>query len=44
MRMLSSTLRLPVYGTLVPMLDDPWGQGGIEGAFGRLLIEASELS
>ena len=44
MRMLSSTLRLPVYGTLVPMLDDPWGQGAIEGAFGRLLIEASELS
>lgn len=44
MRMLSRTLQLPVYGTLVPLLGNRWDQNGFDGAFGHLLIEASEVS
>jgi hypothetical protein len=43
-RMLSRTLRLPVYGTLVPLLDNQWRTDGFDPAFAHVLIEASELS
>lgn len=44
MRMLAQTLRLPVYGTLKPLLKSHSDAGGFNPAFAHILVEASELS
>jgi hypothetical protein len=41
MRMLSRTLGVPVYGTLVPLLESHCDAGGFNPAFRHLLVEAS---
>jgi len=43
-RMLSRTLRLPVYGTLVPLLDSHWRVDGFDPTFSHVLVEAAQLS
>jgi hypothetical protein len=43
LRMLAYTLRLPVYGTLKPLMKTHSGAGGFDPAFTHILIEASAL-
>jgi hypothetical protein len=42
-RMLSRALRMPVYGTLVPLHGGHWRADGFNPAFARVLVEASQL-
>jgi hypothetical protein len=42
-RMLSRALRMPVYGTLVPLLGSHWQADEFNPAFAGLLVEASQL-
>jgi hypothetical protein len=42
MRMLADTLRLPVYGTLVPVLKSHSNAAGFNPALAHILIEAAE--
>jgi hypothetical protein len=42
-RMLSRALRMPVYGTLVPLHGSHWQADGFNPAFGHVLVEASQL-
>jgi hypothetical protein len=42
-RLLSHALRMPVYGTLVPLLGSHWQADEFNPAFTRLLVEASQL-
>jgi hypothetical protein len=44
LRMLAQTLRLPVYGTLKPLLKSHSNASGFDPAFTCILIEASALS
>jgi hypothetical protein len=41
--MLSWTLGLPVYGTLVPLLKSHSDAGGFDPAFAHVLVEAADL-
>ena len=43
MRMLSRVLRLPVYGTLVPLMKQHCDGDGLRPVFAHLLVEASAL-
>jgi hypothetical protein len=43
-RMLSRALRMPVYGTLVPLHGSHWQADGFNPAFAHVLVEASQLS
>ena len=43
-RMLSRALRMPVYGTLVPLHGSHWQADGFNPAFARILVEAAQLS
>jgi hypothetical protein len=42
-RMLSRALRMPAYGTLVPLHASHWQANGFNPAFARVLVEASQL-
>jgi hypothetical protein len=44
LRMLAQTLRLPVYGTLKPLLKSHSNAAGFNPAFTHILVEASELT
>ncbi len=44
LRMLSQTLRLPVFGTCKPLLNSHSGSAGFNPAFARILVEASALT
>jgi hypothetical protein len=43
LRMLAQTLRLPVFGTLVPLLKSHSNAAGFDPAFAHVLMEASAL-
>jgi hypothetical protein len=43
LRMLGQTLRLPVFGTLVPLLKSHSNAAGFDPAFAHVLVEASAL-
>ncbi len=43
-RMLARTLRLPVFGTLVPLLKSHSNADGFDPAYAHLLVEAATLS
>jgi hypothetical protein len=43
-RMLARTLGLPVFGTLVPLIDRHWRADIFNPAFAHVLVEASELT
>jgi hypothetical protein len=40
MRMLARTLHMPVYGTLVQLIDSHWGADGFDPAFAHVLVRA----
>ena len=42
-RMLSRALRMPVFGTLVPLHGSHWRADGFNPAFAHVLVEASQL-
>src|SRR5262249_36056036 len=42
-RMLSRALRMPAYGTLVPLHASHWRADGFDPAFARILVEAWQL-
>lgn len=44
LRMLSWTLRLPVFGTLKPLIKSHSNSGGFDPAFAHILVEASTLA
>ncbi|GIJ43351.1 hypothetical protein Val02_02370 [Virgisporangium aliadipatigenens] len=43
LRMLAYTLRVPVYGTLVPLMKSHSGPDGFDPVFGHVLVEAAYL-
>jgi hypothetical protein len=43
-RMLSRTLRMPVYGTLVPLLNGHYTEAGFNPAFAHQLVDATALT
>ena len=44
LRMLARTLRVPVFGTLKPLMKSHYDQFGFNPAFANILVEASELA
>ena len=43
LRLLARTLRLPVFGTLKPLMKSHYDERGFNPAFAQVLVEASEL-
>ena len=44
LRLLARTLRLPVYGSIKPLMKSHYDKLGFNPAFARILVEASELA
>ncbi|MCM3900096.1 MAG: hypothetical protein ND866_00160 [Pyrinomonadaceae bacterium] len=43
LRLLASTLRIPVFGTLKPLMKSHYNKLGFDPAFAQILVEASEF-